>query len=53
MPIMRGRPNGNGAKAQAVELKSFWMMVIGMLGLILSLTIAGSMQILDQRVGTD
>ena len=52
MPILRGRPHGNSKKAQSVELKSFWMMNIGMLGLTLSLTIAGIMQILDQRVGT-
>jgi len=53
MPIMRGRPHGNCAKAQALELKSFWMMNIGMVGLTLSLATAGVMQILDQRVGTD
>jgi len=52
MPILRGRPHGNSKKSQAVELKSFWMMNIGMLGLTLSLTTAGIMQILDQRVGT-
>ena len=50
MPIMRGRPNGNGPKAQAVELKSFWMMVIGMLGLTLALMIAGTMQVFLQRL---
>jgi nitric oxide reductase subunit B len=53
MPILRGRPHGNCKKAQSVELKSFWMMNIGMLGLTLSLTTAGIMQILDQRVGTE
>jgi nitric oxide reductase subunit B len=53
MPILRGRPHGNSKKAQAVELKSFWMMNIGMLGLTLSLTTAGIIQILDQRVGTE
>ena len=53
MPIMRGRPHGNCGKAQALELKSFWMMNIGMVGLTLSLATAGVMQILDQRVGTD
>ena len=53
MPILRGRPHGNSKKAQAVELKSFWMMNIGMLGLTLSLATAGIMQILDQRVGTN
>jgi len=53
MPILRGRPHGNSKKAQGVELKSFWMMNIGMLGLTLSLTAAGITQILDQRVGTE
>jgi nitric oxide reductase subunit B len=53
MPIMRGRPHGNSAKAQALELKSFWMMNIGMVGLTLSLATAGVMQILDQRVGSE
>jgi len=53
MPIMRGRPHGNSKKAQALELKSFWMMNIGMIGLTLALATAGVMQILDQRVGTN
>jgi nitric oxide reductase subunit B len=53
MPIMRGRPHGNSAKAQALELKAFWMMNIGMVGLTLSLATAGVVQILDQRVGTE
>ncbi len=53
MPIFRGRPHGNGPKAQAVELKSFWMMNIGMVGLTLALTAAGIVQIFDQRVGTE
>jgi len=51
MPILRGRKNGNSAKAQKVELTAFWMMNIGMLGLTLSLTVAGVMQIMAQRVG--
>ena len=49
MPILRGRPHGNSAKAQKVELASFWMMNIGMLGLTLALTLAGVMQIMLQR----
>ncbi len=49
MPILRGRPHGNSKKAQKVELTSFWMMNIGMLGLTLALTVAGVMQILLQR----
>ena len=51
MPILRGRKNGNSAKAQKVELTAFWMMNIGMLGLTLALTVAGVMQIMAQRVG--
>ncbi len=53
MPILRGRPHGNSAKAQKVELTSFWMMNIGMMGLTLALSAAGLVQIFDQRVGTD
>ncbi|MFT7003788.1 MAG: nitric oxide reductase subunit B [Sulfurimonas sp.] len=53
MPILRGRPHGNCAKAQKVELSSFWMMNIGMLGLTLALTAAGIVQIMDLRVGTN
>ena len=49
MPILRGRPHGNSVKAQKVELASFWMMNIGMLGLTLALTLAGVMQIMLQR----
>jgi len=50
MPIMRGRPHGNGAKAQKVERASFWMMVIGMLGVTSALVIAGTMQVFLQRL---
>jgi nitric oxide reductase subunit B len=53
MPILRGRPHGNSKKAQKVELTSFWMMNIGMLGLTLALSAAGLVQIFDQRVGTE
>jgi len=49
MPILRGRPHGNSAKAQKVELVGFWMMNIGMLGLTFALTAAGIMQIMLQR----
>ena len=49
MPIMRGRPNGNSLKAQKVEKLGFWLMVIGMLGITLALTVAGVMQIALQR----
>lgn len=50
MPILRGRPHGNGPKSQKVELTSFWMMVLGMIGLTLALTVAGIMQIEMQRL---
>jgi nitric oxide reductase subunit B len=50
MPIMRGRPHGNCAKAQKVELVAFWLMVIGMIGLTIALTVAGVMQIEMQRI---
>lgn len=50
MPILRGRSHGNGPKSQKVELASFWMMVIGMIGLTLALTVAGIMQIEMQRL---
>ena len=53
MPILRGRPHGNCKKAQKVELTSFWMMNIGMMGLTLALSAAGIVQIMDSRVGTD
>jgi len=53
MPILRGRPHGNCQKAQKIELSSFWMMNIGMIGLTLALSAAGVVQILDQRVGTE
>jgi len=53
MPILRGRLHGNSKKAQKVELISFWMMNIGMLGLTLALTVAGVMQILLQRWNAD
>jgi nitric oxide reductase subunit B len=53
MPILRGRPHGNSKRAQKVELLSFWMMNIGMIGLTLALSAAGLVQIFDQRVGTD
>ena len=49
MPIMRGRDHGNGPKAQAMELKGFWLMVIGMLGVTLALTAAGIWQVMLQR----
>jgi len=53
MPILRGRPTGNCPKAQKVELSAFWLMNIGMLGITLALTVAGIMQIIEQRTGTN
>lgn len=53
MPIMRGRPKGNCQKSQKVELKAFWMMNIGMLGITAALTIAGVMQVIYQRMGLE
>jgi len=50
MPIMRGRPHGNGQKAQKVELTSFWLMVVGMLGVTSALVVAGTMQVFLQRL---
>lgn len=50
MPILRGRLHGNGPKAQKVERISFWLMVIGMIGLTLALTVAGVIQIVLQRL---
>jgi len=50
MPILRGRPHGNCEKAQKVELVAFWLMVIGMIGLTIMLTVAGVMQIEMQRI---
>lgn len=49
MPIMRGRLQGNGPRAQKVERIGFWLMVLGMLGVTLALTVAGTWQIILQR----
>jgi len=49
MPILRGRPHGNSQKAQKVELASFWIMNIGMIGVTSALVIAGTMQVFIQR----
>ncbi len=53
MPILRGRTAGNCEKSQKVELLSFWMMNIGMVGLTLALVVAGTMQVIYQRIGTE
>jgi nitric oxide reductase subunit B len=49
MPILRGRLKGNCEKSQKVEKSGFWLMVIGMLGVTLALTVAGVWQIVLQR----
>jgi len=49
MPILRGRLKGNCEKSQKVEKVGFWLMVIGMLGVTLALTVAGVWQIVLQR----
>ena len=49
MPIMRGRNKGNGPNSQKVERLSVWLMVWGMLGLTIALTVAGVWQIALQR----
>ncbi|RDE22483.1 nitric-oxide reductase large subunit [Motiliproteus coralliicola] len=53
MPIMRGRPQGNPESAQKVERMAFWMMVISMLGITLTLTAAGAYQVALQRLPDD
>ncbi len=49
MPIIRGRLKGNSQKSQNIERIGFWLMVIGMLGVTLALTVAGTWQIILQR----
>ena len=53
MPILRGRPHGNGQAAQKREMLAMKMMNYGMLGVTFALTAAGISQIMDQRVGTE
>lgn len=50
MPIMRGRPQGNCAKAQKVEYIGFWLMCIAMCGITIALTAAGAWQVALQRI---
>lgn len=50
MPIMRGRKDGNGPKAQKMERMSFWVMGVTMVGITLALTVAGIMQVMLQRM---
>ncbi|QWT45213.1 cbb3-type cytochrome c oxidase subunit I [Azospira inquinata] len=49
MPILRGRA-ANSAKAQLVEMWSFWLMSISMLLITLFLTAAGILQVWLQRI---
>ncbi len=53
MPIMRGRPQGNSARAQRVERIAFWLMCIAMIGITLALTAAGAVQVALQRIPDD
>ncbi|MDN5870149.1 MAG: cbb3-type cytochrome c oxidase subunit I, partial [Nitrococcus sp.] len=50
MPVLRGRPQGNSARAQALEIKSCWVMSISMLLITLCLTAAGAYQVWLQRM---
>ena len=50
MPAMRGRPEGNGPKAQVMEMWSFWLMTIAIVFITLFLTAAGILQVWLQRI---
>lgn len=50
MPVMRGRPEGNGPKAQVMEMWSFWLMTIAIVFITLFLTAAGILQVWLQRI---
>ena len=50
MPVMRGRPEGNGPKAQVVEMWSFWLMTVAIVFITLFLTAAGILQVWLQRI---
>jgi nitric oxide reductase subunit B len=52
MPTLRGR-EANSAKAQGVEMWSFWIMTIGMAVMVLALTGAGILQVWLQRMATN
>lgn len=52
MPTLRGRV-ANSAKAQTVEMWSFWIMTIGMAIMVLALTGAGILQVWLQRMPTE
>ncbi len=48
MPLMRGRQAGN-ARAQVIEMWSFWLMTVSMVFITLFLTGAGILQVYLQR----
>lgn len=50
MPIMRGRPYGNSATAQTMEIWGFWLMTLSMVCITLFLTGAGVLQVWLQRM---
>ncbi|HET8700744.1 MAG TPA: cbb3-type cytochrome c oxidase subunit I [Nitrococcus sp.] len=50
MPVLNGRPQGNSARLQALEIKSCWVMSIAMFLITLSLTAAGAYAIWLQRM---
>ncbi|WP_435105056.1 cbb3-type cytochrome c oxidase subunit I [Arhodomonas sp. AD133] len=50
VPALRGRPEGNGARAQSLEIASCWLMSLSMLAITLCLTAAGAMQVWLQRL---
>ena len=50
MPAMRGRPDGNGSRAQVMEMWSFWLMTVSMVFITLFLTAAGILQVWLQRI---
>ncbi|GGO76504.1 nitric oxide reductase subunit B [Marinobacterium nitratireducens] len=50
MPIMRGRPQGNGELSQKLEIFAFWTMCVSMIGITLALTVAGAWQVALQRL---
>ncbi|HET6789471.1 MAG TPA: cbb3-type cytochrome c oxidase subunit I, partial [Aquabacterium sp.] len=52
MPMLRGR-EANSAKAQSVEMWSFWIMTIGMAVMVLALTGAGIIQVWLQRMAAN
>ncbi|MCS4503777.1 Nitric oxide reductase subunit B [wastewater metagenome] len=49
VPALRGRPEGNSARAQSLEIASCWLMSLSMLAITVFLTAAGAMQIWLQR----